>query len=348
MGRLAILSVAYPFAAAGPDAVGGAEQVLSTLDTALVHAGHRSIVIAAEGSQAAGTLVPIETMGAACLIDDTVRAAVHARVRMAITHVLAHEKIDLVHLHGIDFAAYLPPSGPPVLATLHLPTDWYPADALRPSRPRTWLHCVSALQNRMCGGERHMLPPIPNGVDVEGLASARHARRSFLLALGRICPEKGQHFALEAARRANVPLLLGGAVFPYSGHLDYFANWVRPLLDEARRFLGPVGFARKRRLLAAARAVLIPSLAPETSSLVAMEAAAAGTPVIAFRNGALPDTVAHGVTGFVVDGPNEMAEAIGRVDAIDREACRALARRRFRREDMIGRYFAVYRDLAAP
>ena len=188
---------------------------------------------------------------------------------------------------------------------------------------------------------------VPNGIDVAAFGRARHARRPFLLALGRICPEKGQHIALDVAHRTGSTLLLGGAVFPYAAHRDYFEMRVRPALDRRRRFLGPVGFARKRRLLAAARAVLIPSLAAETSSLVAMEAAACGTPVIAFGHGALAETVEDGVSGRIVADADAMAAAVAGIDAIDPAACRSVAARRFRREDMVARYFALYRDLAA-
>ncbi len=346
-GRLAVLSVAYPFAEAGPDAIGGAEQVLSALDEALVRAGHRSIVIACEGSRVHGLHVPIGKPSPGRAIGDAARTATHARVREGIAHVLRRERVDVVHLHGIDFGAYLPADGPPALATLHLPCHWYSPESLSPARDRFFLNCVSEAQSRACPPNATLLPPIPNGVAVEALAAARHARRGFLLTLGRICPEKGQHLALEAAHAAQSPLLIGGAVFPYAAHQDYFATRVRPLLDPTRRFLGPIGFVRKRRLLAAARCVLIPSLAPETSSLVAMEAAAAGTPVIAFRAGALPDIVEHGQTGFLVDSVQAMAKAVRSVGEIDPEICRAAARARFRRETMIARYFALYARLAA-
>jgi hypothetical protein len=56
---LTVLSVAYPFAPVGPDAVGGAEQILSALDRALVRAGHCSVVVACEGSEVAGSVVPV-------------------------------------------------------------------------------------------------------------------------------------------------------------------------------------------------------------------------------------------------------------------------------------------------
>jgi glycosyltransferase involved in cell wall biosynthesis len=320
--------------------------VLTAIDEALVATGHRSIVIGCRGSRSAGECIEIPVPSRAHILDPDTVAGVHRSVRAVIAETLQSRSIDLVHLHGIDFPAYLPDPGPPVLVTLHLPPGWYPREALAPSRPRTWLNCVSQSQHAVCPHSAALLPAIPNGVGVEMLACARHARRSFALMLARVCPEKGQHLALEAVHAAAVPLLIGGEVFPYPAHADYFATKVRPLLDRFRRFLGPIGLSRKRRLLAAARCVLIPSLAPETSSLVAMEAAAAGTPVIAFPNGALAETVLHGESGFLVNGVGEMAEAMARVDEIDPEACRRIARTRFSRQRMTERYVALYHQLA--
>jgi glycosyltransferase involved in cell wall biosynthesis len=344
---LTVLSVAYPLAPVGLDAVGGAEQVLSAVDRALVASGHRSIVVAQEGSTVAGALRPVPRPAGA--LDDAARARAQADTARAVAEALRAERVDALHLHGIDFHAYLPPLGAPALVTLHLPPSWYPAEALRPSRPGTWLHGVSASQHAalLDGRAEPLLPPVPNGVPVEALGRARHARRSFALALGRVCPEKGQHLALRAARAAGVPLLIGGAVYPYEAHERYFAEEVAPLLDRRRRFLGPVGFARKRRLLAAARCVLVPSTAPETSSLVAMEAAACGTPVVAFASGALPEVVEHGRTGFLVPDAAGMAEAIGRVGALDPEGIRRVARERFSEARMAGEYLSLFRRLAA-
>ena len=91
----------------------------------------------------------------------------------------------------------------------------------------------------------------------------------------------------------------------------------------------------------------MPSLAAETSSLVAMEALACGTPVVAFPNGALPDIVEHGRTGYLVGTVEEMAGAMHAAASLDREACRAAARRRFSLDRMIAGYMDAYRSLSA-
>ena len=339
---LTVLSVSYPLARVSADSTGGSEQVLSTLDRALVAARHRSVVVAPEGSCIAGELVPIGWSPG--VLDEDAREAAQASNRAAIARVLARERVDLVHLHGIDFHRYLPEPGPPVLATLHLPPDWYPPGALHPARPCTWLNGVSAAQHAACPASPNLVPPIENGIPVDRLA-ARHAKRGFALFLGRICPEKGVHLALQAAHRAGVPLIVAGELYTYAAHRDYFDAEVRPLLDGRRRFVGPVGFARKRRLLTAARCLLVPSLAAETSSLVAREAAACGTAVVAFPSGALADAVVPGRTGLLVDGVDAMAAAIADCGDIDPEACRAVARERFDERRMTDAYLGLYRRL---
>ncbi len=342
--RLSVLSIAYPLAPVGPDAAGGSEQILSLLDRTLARQGHQSVVIACQGSRVEGTLLAIPIPGGE--LDDAVRAAAQEQYRRLIRRALDRWRFDLIHMHSLDFHAYLPPPGPPVLATLHLPADWYPAEIFRLTRPRTWLHCVSRSQQNSCPPSAILLPHIENGVPVERFR-APVKKRNFAVALGRICPEKGFHLALDAAAQAQVPMIIAGEIFRYRTHQEYFAHELQPRLDGiARRFIGPVGFRKKRRLLAAARCLLVPSLVRETSSLVAMEALACGTPVIAFPSGALPEIVDHGRTGFLVRDVREMAEAIREIGSIDPGECRRAAEQRFSAERMIADYLRVYQHLS--
>jgi glycosyltransferase involved in cell wall biosynthesis len=343
--KLSVLSIAYPLAPVGPDAAGGSEQILTQLDRTLVRLGHRSTVIACEGSRTAGELVAMPLPPGP--LDQAVHAAAQERYRDAIRAVLQRSTFDVIHMHSLDFHRYLPPEGPPILVTLHLPPDWYPPEIFEPVRPQTWLHCVSASQECACPRSPALLPHIANGVPVEQLQT-HVGRRDYALALGRICPEKGFALAIDAATEAGVPIITAGEVFPYRAHQEYFRNELQPRLDgHARRFVGPVGLARKRRLMGGARCLLVPSLVNETSSLVSMEALACGTPVIAFRSGALPEIVEHGRTGFLVNDVHEMAAAIRRAGEIDPEVCRRAARQRFSADRMIGQYLNRYEMLAA-
>jgi glycosyltransferase involved in cell wall biosynthesis len=191
---------------------------------------------------------------------------------------------------------------------------------------------------------KNLLPEIENGVPVERL-NLRISKRQFAISLGRICPEKGFHIAVSAAGQAKIPILIAGEVFPYEEHLSYFRNVLQPLLGRSGKFIGAIDFERKRRLLTASRCLLVPSLVPETSSLVTMEALACGTPVVAFPNGALPELIENGKTGYLVENEFEMAEAIHRCQDIDPEDCRNAAREKFTSERMAKSYLDLYKRI---
>src|ERR1700709_529818 len=144
--RLTVVSVAYPFAPITADPAGGAEQVLAQLDRAVVRAGHRSRVIAQEGSYTAGELVTVPAVVGE--ITEAQCTAVHERVRAALAASVRSGDADVIHLHGVDFGSYLPPPDVPALVTLHLPIDWYAPEALSSGRPATWLNPVSLDQAR--------------------------------------------------------------------------------------------------------------------------------------------------------------------------------------------------------
>jgi glycosyltransferase involved in cell wall biosynthesis len=339
---LTVLSIGYPLAPVAENTAGGAEHILALLDDELVAAGHRSLVIAPEDSHCRGTLLPVTVPSGQ--LDEGVQRVVWERYSHAIQSCLARHSVDVVHMHGIDFVEYLPTAGVPVVVTLHLPPSWYPARAYSLNRPDTYLVCVSDSQAKSCPPAAQVRV-IRNGVKLDECQPAGE-KDNYVLALGRICPEKGYHLALDAATQAGVPLILAGQVFGYKAHEEYFETMIHPRVVKPHRFLGPVGAKRKQELMARALCVLVPSLVEETSCLVAMEALACGTPVIAFRRGALAEIVEHGRTGFLVDTASEMAEAIPFAANLSSAECRKHAEKAFSATIMVQRYLSLYAELA--
>ena len=362
-----VLSIAFPFAPVGPHAVGGAEVVLSQIEAALPSLGFRSVVVAHAASQPGGRLYPTPVPQGE--ITEAVRAEVEGTQQAAIDRALAENPVALVHMHGLDFHRYRIPAHLPVLVTLHLPPAWYP-ETIWHLPPNYHFLCVSETERKTCPEfARHRIAVIENGVPLPDPTTLR-AEGKYALMLSRICVEKNLGTGLDAARLAGLPALLAGETFPYEAHQRYFAEEIAPRLTRAgsghadracasghsaeARFLGPVTGAAKARLLARAACLLLPSLAPETSSLVAMEALAAGVPVIAMASGAVPEIVDHGRTGFLIPpepgtGPaavTAMAEAIARLHTLDRRACRAAAEQRFSLQRMLPRYGELYAQLA--
>jgi glycosyltransferase involved in cell wall biosynthesis len=340
---LTIVSAAYPLVPVGADTVGGSEQVLARIDAALVARGHRSIVVASRGSSIAGTLV--ETPGHVGHADAAAWSRAYAVHHETIQRVIDTVRPDVVHLHGADQHSTLPKPGPAVLVTLHLPASNYPEHVLHPARSSTFYSCGSRFARRQYDGRVDAVV-IPYAVPLERFKPGP-PKEDFVLALGRICHEKGFHLALDAARKANLPLILGGKVPPFREHQDYFDREIAPRLDGERRFLGPIPLAQRADLLARARCLVVPSLWDETGPLVALEALASGTPVVARPVGAMLDNLEQGKTALFVEDVDDMACALHEVKRLDSRECRRAAEERFCAELMVERYIALYEHLAA-
>jgi glycosyltransferase involved in cell wall biosynthesis len=345
---LHVLSVAYPFAPVDPDAVGGAEQVLSALDAAVVASGHRSTVLAAAESRVAGRLLAVD-VGSGALTEGRI-SRVRERFSSALQGLLAGHEFDVVHFHGCDCGAYLNgaplPSTPPQLVTLHVPQDWYEPGLFRTGLGSSFV-CVSQWQREQLPLELPVRAVIENGVDIARWRPSAEPTGDYVFCLGRISPEKGFDRALRAAHAADVPLLLAGQVYSYPEHQRHFAQQIEPLLDERRRFLGPVAGARKRRLLARARCLAVTSRVSETSSLVTMEALACGTPVVVASPGAPASLIEPGATGLLAQDERALARSFEQVLELDRAACRVSAEHRFDVRRMTGRYLELYQELAS-
>jgi glycosyltransferase involved in cell wall biosynthesis len=337
---LSILYVAYPLLAVTEESAGGAEQMLLTVERGMAALGHRTTVAAADGSHVYGTLLPT---GAAATEPDQYEAREREHKARILAYLRDHtDEFDLIHDESGRFFRMADECSAPVLATLHLPRSFYREEWFQRRATNLYLSCVSHSQSRTFKGVPNLLGVVQNGIAVEQFPFTRD-KDDYVLWLGRICEEKAPHLAIAAAQRAGLPLVIAGQIYPFSYHQNYFEREIRPHLNGRVRFVDTPLALQKIELLRHARALLLTSTVEETSSLVAMEAMACGTPVVGFRRGAFPEIVTNSETGFIVDTIEEMAAALRDVDSISPEKCRARVEQHFSSSRMAREYEALYR-----
>ncbi len=342
--RLSILYISYPLLAISDESAGGAEQILLTLEREMARAGHRTAVAACNGSRVSGRLL---ATGEGAIAPDRYEQREREHVESVLEYVGDHpDDVDLIHDESGSFFRHADRCPVPVIATLHLPRSVYREEWLRRSSQNLVFNCVSQSQARTFADLPNRIDVVQNGIAIERFTFS-WKKEKYLLWMGRICEEKAPHLAIAAAKRAGAPLILAGQVYPFSYHQRYFDRKIRPCLGAGVEFLGSPSFEQKVDLLRNARALLLTSTAKETSSLVAMEAMACGTPVVAMRHGAFPEIVAHRQTGFIVDNLREMASAVANVSTIPSAACRRRAEQMFSAQRMANDYAALYQRIIA-
>jgi glycosyltransferase involved in cell wall biosynthesis len=312
---------------------GGSQTFVSDLARGLVERGHEVHLYAASGSEVPGVQV-IDTgvdphalaatlyrpFGAAVDglgVAEAAFASVYAAVRGA--------RYDVVHNHAFDAPAISLATTlhAPVVHTLHLPPQAAVADAVRDaarSRNAPTIAGVSASQAsawRDIVSVDAILPPF---VPTRLIRWSPSAGDGALFA-GRLSPEKGAIEAIEIARAAGVRIDVYGDVYD----AEYTQNRLDPRRADPGVAIHP-GVPRPAlwELMARAAVVLCPATGEETFGMVAAEAQACGTPVVAFRRGALEEAIVDGVTGFLVTpgDVNAAADAVRRATELSRSQCR--------------------------
>ena len=351
-----ILYLAYPLLQVHDESAGGAEQILWTLEREVARGGAHTTVAASAGSRVSGEL--FSTGQPSTQPDDYERRRMeHEEQIVGFVHRRAREgkAFDLIHDHSGSFWKRAAEIDMPVLATLHLPRSFYPAENFLDVPANVSFNCVSDSQARSFADLDPLAGVVPNGIALDCFAYnvGAHATsgirsRQGLLWLGRICEEKAPHLAMDIAERAGLPITIAGQIYPFSYHQKYFEIEVAPRLHNmpSARFISAPAAELKRRLLRESQALLITSLAEETSSLVAMEAAASGTPVVAFRKGAHAEVVRDGVTGFLVEDCDQAVPALQNLSSISSETCTQHAQKNFSAVKMAAKYSQLYERLA--
>jgi glycosyltransferase involved in cell wall biosynthesis len=247
------------------------------------------------------------------------------------------DQFDLIHNH-FDFLPLMWSRlvTTPMVATIHgfSSTDILPAYRAYDDR----VHYV-AISEADRQPDLTYAATIHHGIDLDDFPYRPDADPDgHVLFFGRIHPDKGAADAIDIARAAERPIVLAGIIQDQ----EYFESEVRPRLGADTRYVGPVGGSDRALLLGSAAALLHPITFEEPFGLSVIEAMACGTPVIAYRRGSMPELIQDGVNGFLVAGLDEAVAALGRLDELERKACRADAEDRFSSARMVAAYVAVY------
>jgi glycosyltransferase involved in cell wall biosynthesis len=337
-----IALIAPPWYPVPPTGYGGIEWVVALLADGLADRGHEVTLFAAPGSRTKARLVsPLGERLPPDAIGNPWYEASHA-----LSAYEESERFDLLHDHtgpvGVTIGALI---DRPIVHTLHGPFG--PQALMLYSRiaRHLWFVAISESQRSMGPADLRWAGVVYNGIPVENYPY-REDKEDFLLFLGRADEEKAPDLAVEAARRAGRRLVMC-VTRKNERERSYWAERVEPLLGDDVEVHGECTHEQKTDLLARAAALLFPIQWPEPFGLVMTEAMACGTPVVALRNGAVPEVVEDGVTGFVVESMDELVRAIGRVGELDPRAARARVEERFSAAAMVTGYERAYEHVLA-
>jgi len=323
-----------------PKLYGGTERVVSYLTEELVRQGHEVTLFANGESETTARLVSVCPNELGPVENYEERLAYYTRMMELVFADVS--RFDVMHFHteSLQFQ-WLRHHRCPNVTTLHSQQSPGKKTLFNENRPAL----VSISDNQRL--------PIPDvnwqATIYHGLPRHLHTFRpgpgEYLAFLGRAHPEKRLDRAIRIARQVQMKLKVACRINRQERH---FKQAIEPLLGEAGdlvEFLGEVGGRDKDEFLGHAHALLFPIDWPEPFGLVMIESLACGTPVIAWRNGSVPEVIDDGHTGFIVESLEEAAWAVGEVSRLSREHCRQVFEDRFDAARMAREYVEVYRRL---
>jgi UDP-glucose:tetrahydrobiopterin glucosyltransferase len=337
---------------------GGSQAFVADLARGLLERGHDVHLYAASGSEVKGVTVidtgvdhrELEaTLYRASRGADACSSGAAERAFAAVFGAVRREAYDVVHNHAFDAPAITLAARvhAPVVHTLHLPPGAAVADALhhavRDDRPPT-VAGVSAFQ---ASAWRRVVPVdaiLPPYVPTKSIGWSPSAGDGVVFA-GRLSPEKGAAEAIEIALAAGVRIDLYGDSYD----ADYTREQIDPLRAKPGVFVHPsVPRTTLWQAIGRAAAVLCPARWDEPFGMVAAEAQACGTPVVAFRRGALDEVIVDGVTGLTVapDDIDAAADAVTEASELLRSDCREHAERHLDLELSLEAHEQLYRRVA--
>ncbi|MHC4159143.1 MAG: glycosyltransferase family 4 protein [Planctomycetota bacterium] len=248
------------------------------------------------------------------------------------------DEFDLIH-SNFDYLplTYLPFIKTPMLTTIHGFSD---PDILRVYHDHKDTYYVSISDSDRDPGLPY-LATVYNGIDLSNL-TYREEVGDKLVSYGRIHLDKGVHLAIEVAQKCGRDLIIAGIIQDQ----DYFDNLIKPHInDSSIQYIGPVNPVQRDALLKEAYTVIHLNTIPERFGLVMAESMAAGVPVIAMDLGSCREVIADGQTGYLANNVDEAAEAVDKIDRIERKKCRERVEEYFTIDRMVSGYEKVYEEI---
>lgn len=328
--------IAPPWVPVPPVAYGGTEAVIDNLARGLVRLGHQVRLFTVGESTCP---VPTDHLfaRAAAPLGQTVPEAAHV---LAAYESLAD--VDVIHDHTIVgplVGAWAGPETPPVVTTNHgLFTEATRRIFARIATSAAVV-AISADQARR-SGVVPVAAVIHHGIDLDAYQPGTGAG-GHLVFVGRMSADKGVHRAVRIAHAAGRPLRIISKMREPEER-QYYETMVRPMLSADDEAPEELPFDDRVAVVQAAVALVDPISWPEPFGLVMAESLAMGTPVIAYPNGAAPEIVTPGRTGYLCPNESTAARAVAMLDHIDRRACREDAENRFSLDLMARKYVALY------
>ncbi len=325
-----------------PVTYGGTERVVHVLTEELVRRGHEVTLFASGDSITSATLRSVFPRALReARLKDTVYGVSNWTLLSAGVAYAAQNDFDVIHDHMIPFTmptATLAKT--PVVATMH---GAFTVETRRMFQTLRGPNIVTISNAQLFGAaDINHAGTVYNGLPMKDYVFS-DVPDDYLLYVGRISMEKGVHLAIDVANELDMPLIIAAKVD--TADRDYFREYIEPRLSSRIRWIGEVDEQKRNELMSKAKCFLHPVLWREPFGLTIIEAMACGCPVVAMRRGSIPELIEHGKTGFVVDGVEEMMEAVESINSIDRNYCRLYALEHFNEKRMADGYEEIYRRL---
>ena len=339
-----IAQISPLYEAVPPSLYGGTERVVAHLTDALVDLGHEVTLVSSAEARTRARLVPVRDQ-AIRLDPAPLKSDLAAHMSMLAEVGRRADQFDILHFHTdmLHFPFFAERAGRTV-TTLHGRLDLKDLPGVYEGWSQFPLVSISDDQRRPLPWA-NWAGTVQHGMDAD---LYRFSERSsgYLAFLGRISPEKRPDRAIRIATRLGMRLKIAAKID--AADKVYFETTIRPLLDNPLiEFVGEIGDTEKSAFLGGADALLFPIDWPEPFGLVMIEAMACGTPVVAYRNGAAPEVIEDGATGYLVDTIDQAVEAVTKAVRLDRAAIRARFELRYSATAMAHRYLDIYRELLA-